>query len=710
MGEQQRYQGLDGFRLIAAMLVIANHTSPLASFHPGADFFLTRILARVAVPFFFMVSGHFVVTELIQNRRTASHRLLRYLKKLCLFYAVSVLLYLPVGIYAGHYQELTLSGALQMLLFDGTFYHLWYFPACILGTLLLYGLSRFMNLPAMTAAAGVLYLFGLFGDSYFGLIRDLPVISELYSFLFRFCSYTRNGLFFAPIFLLLGVWAGRRTSPCPPKRAAIGLACSFAAMTAEGFLLHSHGLPRHDSMYLMLIPVMYFLYQLLRNLPIPAPRAARPLSTWIYILHPAVILFVRALGKLLHQTPLLVEQSLVHYLVVTALTIPAACVFVKLVSHFKKDGFPSARAWIELDAAALEHNVRFLQSQLPKDCQLMAAVKANAYGHGAVLISRKLNRLGVRSFCVASVTEGIALRTSGVRGTILILGYTHETQFDLLRRYRLTQTVVDYEHARLLSQYGKKLHVHIAVDTGMHRLGERSEHIARICSIFDMKNLIIDGLFTHLSVSDSLNAEGNIFTETQAAAFDALIGHLKERGYPIPKLHLQSSYGVLNYPHLARDYARVGIALYGVLSTKEPSGLTGNPLKPVLALKARVASVRTLYPMESAGYGMAFTAQRKMRIAALAIGYADGLPRSLSNGVGSVLIHGHKAPILGRVCMDQTIVDVSSIPDVQTGDIATIIGSCGEQTIHAADLAEQTGSITNEVLSRLGARLERIVV
>lgn len=710
MGEQQKYHGLDGFRLIAAMLVIANHTSPLGSFHLGADFFLTRILARVAVPFFFMVSGHFVVAELIQNRQTASHRLLRYLKKLCLFYAVSVLLYLPVGIYAGHYQELTLSGALRMLLFDGTFYHLWYFPACILGTLLIYGLSRFMSLPAMTAAAGALYLFGLFGDSYFGLIRELPVISELYSFVFRFCSYTRNGLFFTPVFLLLGAWAGRRKSPCPPKRAAIGLACSFAAMTVEGFLLHSHGLPRHDSMYLMLVPVMYFLYQLLLNLRIPAPRAARPVSTWIYILHPAVILFVRALGKLLRQTPLLVEQSLVHYLAVTGLTFLASCIMVKVISHFNKDDFQRGRAWIELDAGALEHNVRFLQSQLPKGCQLMAAVKANAYGHGAVPVSRELNRLGIRSFCVADVTEGIELRKNGIKGDILILGYTHEAQFNLLRRYHLTQTVVDYEHARILNQYGKKLHVHVAVDTGMHRLGECSEHTAQICSMFEMENLIIDGLFTHLAASDSLEPEGRAFTATQAAALDALTDHLKGKGYPIPKLHLQASYGVLNYPQLAKDYARVGIALYGVLSTMETSSQVANSLRPVLSLKARVALVRTLHPTESVGYGMAFTAQHKMKIAVLTIGYADGLPRSLSSGVGSVLIHGRRAPILGRVCMDQTIVDVSSIPDAKAGDIATIIGSCEGQTIHAADLAEQTGSITNEVLSRLGARLERVIV
>lgn len=708
MRDQQHYPGLDAFRLIAAILVIANHTSPLASFHPDIDFFLTRILARVAVPFFFMVSGHFILTDLMQNRPAASRRVLCYLKKLCLLYAAAILLYFPVGIYAGHYEELTFSGALKMLFFDGTFYHLWYFPACILGILLIYGLSRFMPLPAMTAATGGLYLFGLFGDSYFGLIQDLPVLSTLYSFVFRFCSYTRNGLFFAPIFLLLGVWVGRQKNACSPKWSVTGLACSFAFMTVEGFVLHAHGLPRHDSMYFMLIPVMFFLYQLLLVLRIPFPRTARSLSTWIYILHPAMILLVRALGKLLHLTTLLVEQSLVHFLMVSLFTITVSCILVKIVPKFKNNEFAQGRAWIELDRAALEHNVRFLQSQLPKECRLMAAVKANAYGHGAVLISRELNKLGLRSFCVADVTEGIELRKKGVRGTILILGYTHETQFHLLRRYHLTQTVVDYEHAQTLNRYGQKVHVHVAVDTGMHRLGERSDHTAHIKSIFDMKNLVIDGLFTHLSASDSYDPESRAFTAKQAAAFDRLITILKEDGYPIPKLHLQASYGVLNYPYLAKDYARVGIALYGVPSTTETSAQVANSLKPVLSLKARVALVRTLCPMESVGYSMAFTARQKMKIAVLTIGYADGLPRSLSNGVGSVLLHGQKAPILGRICMDQTIVDVSGIPDVQAGDIATIIGKNGEQTIPATDWAEQTGSITNEVLSRLGPRLKRL--
>jgi len=252
--------------------------------------------------------------------------------------------------------------------------------------------------------------------------------------------------------------------------------------------------------------------------------------------------------------------------------------------------------------------------------------------------------------------------------------------------------------------------VHIGIDTGMHRLGVRSGHLEQILEIFRMEHLAVDGMFTHLCTSDTMTARGRSYTKAQADAFYRLLAQLRERGYPCPKIHMQASYGVLNYPKLAGDYARVGIALYGVLSTKEDTVKWQKELKPVLSLKARIATVKTLYQGESAGYGIQFTAARDMRIAVLAIGYADGLPRALSSGVGSVLIHGHQAPVIGRICMDQTIVDASGIPDVQAGEEAVLIGRSGDLEISACDIAKQAGTITNEILSRMGARLERVFV
>lgn len=372
--------------------------------------------------------------------------------------------------------------------------------------------------------------------------------------------------------------------------------------------------------------------------------------------------------------------------------------------------YHKSRAWIELDRAALRHNVEQLQGLLSDGCSLMPAVKANAYGHGAVLIARELNHLGVRAFCVAAVSEGVELRRGGVKGEILVLGYTHPENFGLLRRYQLTQTVVDISYARLLDAYGKKLKVHLKIDTGMHRLGipaERKEEIARV---FGCKNLLVTGVFTHLCADETRSAEYETFTLEQAAAFDRVVCDLNKRGLACGKVHLLSSYGLLQYPELAGDYARVGIALYGVLSNPGDAGNSPVELRPVLSVKARVALVKDLYTGETAGYGLNYVAERDRRIAVLTIGYADGIPRALSNGNGRVLIDGAEAPIIGLICMDQALVDVTDVPCVKAGDTAVLIGISGCRQITACELAERTGSISNEVLSRLGERLDRIMV
>lgn len=740
---QKSSGGLDLFRLAAALLVIAIHTSPLASFSGGADFFLTRILARTAVPFFFMVTGHFILSELFTGRecpKTAGQklfpaRLQKYLLRLSLLYGAAILLYLPLGVYAGHYEGLTLGKTLRMLLFDGTFYHLWYFPACILGILLVWLFSRFLDLKGVTVISVLLYVVGLFGDSYFGLAEKVPLLSTAYNGMFQIFSYTRNGLFLAPVFLVLGIWAGQgmKKSPAlqPPLRHIILLVLSFCIMTAEAFILRCFDLQRHDSMYLFLVPVMYFLYQCLLSVPVDSHRILRSAAMWIYLLHPAFIVVVRGAAKILKLTRLLVDNSLLHYLAVSFLSIivgfAMACLINKITQKNsllrKKHALPAEeaqnrenntirhgteRAWIELNLDSLEHNVRFLQSCLPDKCRLMPAVKADAYGHGADIIAKELNRLGIQDFCVACISEGISLRKAGVKGQILILGYTHPSQFPLLRRYRLTQTVVDYDYADELQKSGVKCHVHIAVDTGMHRLGIRCEELEQIASIYEMKNLSVDGIFTHLSASDSPASECRAFTESQIQAFYGVTDTLKSAGYACGGLHMLSSSGILNYPGASGDYARPGIALYGVLSTGNEQ--FSSLLRPVLSLKARVASVRTLQPGESAGYGLDFTARQETRLAVLAIGYADGLPRALSSGKGSVLIHGKKAPVIGRICMDQTLIDVSEIPDVSQQDAAVIIGESGSQKITAEELAKQCDTITNEILSRLGARLNRITV
>lgn len=711
----QQYGGLDWFRIAAAVLVIAIHTSPLTSISEDADFFLTRVLARIAVPFFLMVTGQFVLSDIFDSERNLTAKRKRYLKKTAILYGCSILLYLPLGIYAGHYSSVTIFEVFKMLIFDGTFYHLWYFPACIMGVCIVALLRRCGNKKIIITISVILYLVGLLGDSYYGLISRIPAIETLYQYGFGICSYTRNGLFFAPLFLVLGAALGQSTREIQDSkkisrsRTGIGLCISFLLMTLEAFAVRNAHWQRHDAMYIMLPIVMVFLYQFLLSLKKPSKRSLRTVCTWIYILHPAVIAIVHGFAGAVHMT-VLIDNSIVNYMAVTILSVAAACIIAFFMEHRERKCSKKGRAWIELDEEALKNNVQFLQSCLPPECKLMPAVKANAYGHGAVLMVKKLREMGINQFCVACIQEGIELRKSGFRGELLILGYTSPAQFDLLRKYHLTQTVVDYSYAKQMQEYGRKLHVHIGIDTGMHRLGERSENIEDIKKIFAMKNLIVEGMFTHLSADDTFKKSDREFTYHQAKEFYHVAEELKKDGILCPKLHLQASYGVLNYPELSGDYARVGIVLYGILSTKADTEPWKEKLRPVLSLKARIASVRMIQPGESAGYGNPFIAEKPMKIATLAIGYADGLPRALSDGNGAVLICGRKAPILGRVCMDQTLVDVSDIKEVQAGDEAVLIGRFGENEITACDIAEQTGTITNEVLSRLGKRLEHVFI
>lgn len=374
--------------------------------------------------------------------------------------------------------------------------------------------------------------------------------------------------------------------------------------------------------------------------------------------------------------------------------------------------YQKGRAWIELDKHCLEQNLFQIRRLLPSDCTLMAAVKANAYGHGAAACAGILEQTGVESFCVAALAEGIELRNAGIHGEILILGYTHPDQIEDVIRYNLTQAIVDSDHGRDLAAKlygtGSTLKAHAAIDTGMHRLGTRCEDIREILSLWKYSHLNITGVFSHLCVSDSREEAYVEYTHKQAEGFRNVLDALKKAGITGVKAHLLSSYGMLNYPEYAFDAARIGLSLYGILSSPTDTTVLQPFLKPVLSLKTRIQSVRELMEGESAGYGLTYTAGSCRKIAALSIGYADGIPRSLSN-TGYVLIHGRKAPVAGRICMDQMLVDVTRIPMAQAGDEAVLIGKSGQEEITAPVFAEWNHTISNEVLSRLGGRLERVV-
>lgn len=380
------------------------------------------------------------------------------------------------------------------------------------------------------------------------------------------------------------------------------------------------------------------------------------------------------------------------------------CVIWKWLDSFQSD-MGTDRAWIELDLRNLRHNVQQLNALMPGRCQLMAVVKAEAYGHGASRIAACLQKAGVKAFAVATIDEGIQLRHCGITGEILVLGYTCPSRAKELQRYDLMQTLIDYDYALALDRQGYGIKAHIKVDSGMHRLGYDVSDFGKVSNTFMLSNIRVEGIYTHLCVADSLD-DGDIrFTKRQIERFRQLLNTLTAMGIRLPKVHMQSSYGLLNYSELDCDYVRVGIALYGVSSSPGDRTKLHPDLRPVLSLKSRVVLIKSVPKGESVGYGRSFTAERDSKIAMVPIGYADGIPRKLSCGRGSVLINGHRAPIVGRICMDQLAVDVTDVPCVETGMFVTLIGKDGAHEITAASVAADADTITNEFLSRLGQRL-----
>ena len=247
----------------------------------------------------------------------------------------------------------------------------------------------------------------------------------------------------------------------------------------------------------------------------------------------------------------------------------------------------------------------------------------------------------------------------------------------------------------------------------MHRLGFSCESSREYIQAFSLKNIKITGIFTHLSVSDSINSDDIAFTKLQISRFQKVLDAVKNAGIKLPDTHIQSSYGLLNHTYIKCNYARVGIALYGILSSPDDRTVLSPTLRPVLALKSRIAVIKKVEPGEWIGYGRTYAVNRTVKIAILPIGYADGFPRSLSENKGKVLINNTLAPIIGRICMDQLAVDITHIPTAETGSTATLISSLPgayDEFISAPDVAEKAGTISNELLSRLGCRLKTVVL
>ena len=374
---------------------------------------------------------------------------------------------------------------------------------------------------------------------------------------------------------------------------------------------------------------------------------------------------------------------------------------------------PSRPAWIEIDEGALANNVRQIRRLIGPQRLLAGVVKANAYGHGAIPVARQILAAGADRLAVATLSEALELRTAGIDAPILVLGYTPPRQAAEVVRAGVTATVYDVETAQALAeaaaQQGVRAAVHVKVNTGMNRLGLDPEDApAFLEALRAMATLEAEGVFTHFATSDTDRA----FALVQAARFGAMIAALEAAGLRPPLVHAANSAATLTLPETHFDMVRCGIALYGLDPDEEMTPLPAG-FRPVLSWKAEVAQVRTLPPGAGVSYGLEFVTRRSSTLAVIPVGYADGFPRRPLTS-GGVLIHGKEAPIVGRVCMDQSLVDVTDIAaagePVRQGDLVVLIGRQGEAAISAEEAARRIGTINYDVVSRILARVPRIMV
>lgn len=372
-----------------------------------------------------------------------------------------------------------------------------------------------------------------------------------------------------------------------------------------------------------------------------------------------------------------------------------------------------ARTWVEININNLKHNAIALKNLLKDDCQMMCAVKANAYGHGMVKIADAYKDIADQ-FAVSCLDEAEELRTSKINKPILILGYTPENFAEDLIKLDIAQTVYSYDYAKRLNENLKnsnsKLKVHIKIDSGMSRLGfsvkDEEDLKKSFREILEMhstlKNLEFIGMFTHFHSSDSLNKE---LTDIQFDKFMKLKSKLDDSNIKFKFYHSCNSAAMIRFPHMHLNLTRPGVALYGIFPGETEKIID---LKPTLELKTRVSQIHTVKKGEGISYNTTFTAEKNMTVATIPIGYADGYFRSLSN-IGDVIVNGKRARIVGNICMDQCVIDITDIK-VSEGDIVTLLGKEGNEYISADEIANKVGTIPHEIFCSISSRVRKVYI
>lgn len=326
--------GLDLFRFIVSFLIIAIHISPFMSFNHDLDFIFTRILCRIGVPLFLMISGYFVLPQALNNRDILKKYTWRILK----YYLFCIILYLPVTIYSNH-LNLNLIDIIKHLLFEGTFYHLWYFPALVLGIWFTYFLCKNYTSKSVKIILFILYIVGLLGDSYYGLVQKSDTLIQFYNIIFAIFGYTRNGLFYVPIFLYLGYQSYSLRMNIKNDIHIVMILTCILFLIVEGSLVHHLHFQRHDSMYIMLLPTMFFLFQFLLKNNYTVNKKCRNMATTIYISHPMVLIFIRLLAKIFNIWNIMVKNTFAFYMSVSFLTFLIAYFFEKMKGSIQNAGF-----------------------------------------------------------------------------------------------------------------------------------------------------------------------------------------------------------------------------------------------------------------------------------------------------------------------------------------------------------------------------------
>ena len=371
-----------------------------------------------------------------------------------------------------------------------------------------------------------------------------------------------------------------------------------------------------------------------------------------------------------------------------------------------------SRVYAKIDLDAISYNMEQMKQNIRPETKVMAVIKADGYGHGAVQIAEMMERWNyIWGFAVATLDEAVVLRTEGIQKPILVLGCVFPDQYMEMLKHEIRMNIYTEEMAesisRMAAREGKTAYMHIKLDTGMSRLGfgineQSAETIKRISK---MPNVNMEGIFTHFTKADEKDKS---FTKKQIQEFVWMTERLKEKNVRFTYEHCSNSAGIIDVPEANFDIVRAGISTYGLYPSEEVDK-TNVKLKPALALKSHVAFVKEIERGTPVSYGGTFVAKEKMKIATIPVGYADGYPRSLSNK-GYVLIRGKKAPILGRVCMDQFMVDVTQIEGVSFGDKVTMIGKDGNEILPVEVLSELSGRFNYEFVCDLGKRIPRVYV